>query len=246
MARRGIRDQHLIIAKDGDCYGQLQSQGGRNYGASGKRDGGVHQISERGGCAGGPPAFQQSLADRSGKTGPPCGIHGGERIPTQMNATHNGHLFPIFLRVSRRRLSAALTSAVALFVTLLFAGCGGHKQAQVQVPPPPSIAQSGTQASSIPAGAEPGAAEPGDGEEQQAIRIPLDAKPIFVETGLASWYGPPYHNRRGSNGEVYNMHAMTAAHRTLPLGSVVRVTNIKTANSAIVRITDRGPFVEGR
>ena len=64
--------------------------------------------------------------------------------------------------------------------------------------------------------------------------------------GTASWYGPPYHNRRGSNGEVYNMNAMTAAHRTLPLGSIVRVTNEKTGHAAIVRITDRGPFIEGR
>ena len=63
---------------------------------------------------------------------------------------------------------------------------------------------------------------------------------------MASWYGPPYHNRKGSNGEVYNMHAMTAAHRTLPLGSIVRVTNVKTGRSAVVRITDRGPFIEGR
>jgi rare lipoprotein A len=63
---------------------------------------------------------------------------------------------------------------------------------------------------------------------------------------MASWYGAPYHNRRGSNGEVYNMHAMTAAHRTLPLGSIVRITNVKTGQSAVVRITDRGPFVEGR
>lgn len=63
---------------------------------------------------------------------------------------------------------------------------------------------------------------------------------------MASWYGAPYHNRRGSNGEVYNMHAMTAAHRTLPLGSIVRVTNLKTNHAALVRITDRGPFVEGR
>ncbi len=63
---------------------------------------------------------------------------------------------------------------------------------------------------------------------------------------MASWYGAPYHNRRGSNGEVYNMHAMTAAHRTLPLGSIVRVTNAKTGRSAVVRITDRGPFIEGR
>jgi len=75
---------------------------------------------------------------------------------------------------------------------------------------------------------------------------PAGAKPVFEETGMASWYGAPYHNRRGSNGEVYNMHAMTAAHLTLPLGSIVRVTNVKTGHAAVVRITDRGPFVEGR
>jgi peptidoglycan lytic transglycosylase len=78
------------------------------------------------------------------------------------------------------------------------------------------------------------------------LHIPANAKPLMIETGLASWYGAPYHNRRGSNGEVYNMHAMTAAHRTLPLGSIVRVTNKSTGSSALVRITDRGPFVEGR
>ena len=67
-----------------------------------------------------------------------------------------------------------------------------------------------------------------------------------METGLASWYGAPYHNRHSSDGKVYNMNAMTAAHRTLPLGSIVRVTNVKTGDSALVRITDRGPFVPGR
>ena len=76
--------------------------------------------------------------------------------------------------------------------------------------------------------------------------IPAGAAPLATEIGRASWYGPPYHNRRGSNGEVYNMHAMTAAHRTLPLGSIVRVTNFKTGHSALVRITDRGPFIPGR
>ena len=69
---------------------------------------------------------------------------------------------------------------------------------------------------------------------------------MAAETGLASWYGAPYHNRRGSNGQVYDMNAMTAAHRTLPLGSIVRVTNVKTGHAAVVRITDRGPFVPGR
>lgn len=71
-------------------------------------------------------------------------------------------------------------------------------------------------------------------------------KPVYVEEGIASWYGPPYHNRRASNGEIYDMHAMTAAHRTLPLNSLVRVTNVSTHHSAIVRITDRGPFIKGR
>jgi rare lipoprotein A len=71
-------------------------------------------------------------------------------------------------------------------------------------------------------------------------------KSLYTELGLASWYGAPYHNRRGSNGEMYDMNAMTAAHRTLPLNSVVRVTNVKTGRSAVVRITDRGPFIGQR
>ena len=71
-------------------------------------------------------------------------------------------------------------------------------------------------------------------------------KPIYVETGLASWYGPPYHHRRGANGEIYDQNALTAAHRTLPLNSLVRVTNEATGRSVTVRITDRGPFVEDR
>jgi rare lipoprotein A len=70
--------------------------------------------------------------------------------------------------------------------------------------------------------------------------------PIYTEVGLASWYGPPYNHRRGANGQIYDENALTAAHRTLPLNSLVRVTNLKTGQSAIVRITDRGPFVPGR
>ncbi len=83
-------------------------------------------------------------------------------------------------------------------------------------------------------------------DADEKIAAPPGAKVIFEQTGMASWYGAPYDNRRGSNGEVYNMNAMTAAHRTLPLGSIVRVTNVKTRAVAVVRITDRGPFVEGR
>lgn len=69
---------------------------------------------------------------------------------------------------------------------------------------------------------------------------------LYTETGWASWYGPHYNSRRSSNGEIYDMDGMTAAHRTLPLNSIVRVTNIKNGDSVLLRITDRGPFVGDR
>jgi rare lipoprotein A len=68
----------------------------------------------------------------------------------------------------------------------------------------------------------------------------------LTEEGKASWYGIPFHGRRASNGEIYDMHKLTAAHRTLPFGTEVRVTNLSNGKSTVVRITDRGPFVEGR
>jgi rare lipoprotein A len=71
-------------------------------------------------------------------------------------------------------------------------------------------------------------------------------QPIASETGVASWYGPPYHNRVGANGMVYDENQLSAAHRTLPMGSLIRVVNLKTGQSAVMRITDRGPFVAGR
>jgi len=66
------------------------------------------------------------------------------------------------------------------------------------------------------------------------------------ETGTASWYGHPYHGRRTASGEVYDMNELTAAHRTLPLGSRLMVTNLDTAQAVEVRVNDRGPFAEGR
>ncbi len=74
----------------------------------------------------------------------------------------------------------------------------------------------------------------------------MKGRPDEVEVGLASWYGPPYHNRKGADGTVYDQNAMTAAHKTLPMGSMVRVTNLSNDQSVVVRITDRGPFVGGR
>ena len=121
-------------------------------------------------------------------------------------------------------------------LVFLLAGCG-HKPVSVAVPPAPSVEQKPS--------AESGEAKPPE-PSVETNEIAPDTKPLLVETGVASWYGAPYHNRRGSNGEIYDMHAMTAAHRTLPLGSMVRVTNPEDGTFAIVRITDRGPFIEGR
>ena len=68
----------------------------------------------------------------------------------------------------------------------------------------------------------------------------------FVQRGLASWYGKKFHGRKTSSGEIYNMHAMTAAHKTLPLPSYVRVVNIENGRSIVVKVNDRGPFIGDR
>jgi rare lipoprotein A len=130
---------------------------------------------------------------------------------------------------------------VVVVGSLLLAGCG-HREAKVNVPPPPGI--TGSEPHPENSEAATTAAEPA--QPKEIVKPAIPEKPLSVETGFASWYGAPYHKRRGSNGEVYDMHAMTAAHRTLPMGSIVRVTNVKTGSSAIVRITDRGPFIQGR
>ena len=67
-----------------------------------------------------------------------------------------------------------------------------------------------------------------------------------VQKGISSWYGPNFHGKYTSNGEVYNMHGRTAAHKTLPMDTMVKVTNKQNGKSTIVRINDRGPFVRGR
>ncbi len=68
----------------------------------------------------------------------------------------------------------------------------------------------------------------------------------YDETGIASWYGTDFHGRRTANGEEYDMNALTAAHRTLPMPSYVRITNLENGRSLIVKVNDRGPFAKGR
>jgi rare lipoprotein A len=116
-------------------------------------------------------------------------------------------------------------------VLLVTAGCAHHRISTQPPPAQPPVAQ--------PSGVPPSGPPPGI--ERQPV-IPG----TYVEEGIASWYGVPFDGRRTSNGEIYNMHQFTAAHRTLPFNAVVRVTNLTNGKQTEVRINDRGPFVGNR
>lgn len=122
-------------------------------------------------------------------------------------------------------------SLLLVLLALATAGCAHHRSiAGVPTSPPaiPSEAPTSTPCGQLPENA------PG----------PVQA--IWTEQGIASWYGVPFHGRRAADGSVYDMYEFTAAHRTLPFNSVVRVTNLQNGLQTEVRISDRGPFVEGR
>lgn len=78
------------------------------------------------------------------------------------------------------------------------------------------------------------------------LRPPAPPEPGRPQTGVASWYGPGFHGHATTSGEIYDQHGLTAAHPSLPLGTVTRVTNLDTGHAVDVRINDRGPFVKGR
>lgn len=142
------------------------------------------------------------------------------------------------------------------------AGCGGYDVRVLDEPsiyrrppaapaPPPVTSSSGT---SQPAPTQPPVATPDrplrPWEKPYVVNgerfDPLLDHQGFVEEGIASWYGADFHGKKTSNGEIYDMHAMTAAHKTLPLGVWVRVRNLKSGQEQILRVNDRGPFVAGR
>jgi rare lipoprotein A len=142
---------------------------------------------------------------------------------------------------------AAITGLSATLVVVL-SGC--HHQTQVAYqPPPPTTQSTRTGHASISRQApeaDDTAAEAGVAEAPPGFFDDTTTPPVFTETGLASWYGPNYHHHAAADGTIFDQNAMTAAHRTLPLGSTVRVTNLATGQQVLVRITDRGPFAPGR
>jgi rare lipoprotein A len=142
--------------------------------------------------------------------------------------------------------------AGAFLQVLLLGAVGCHKNTRVAYQPPPPPALNASNADTVRS-TRPGSG--GDRDTSTASVKPVaptasqpvpQGKPVSSEVGMASWYGPPYSNRKGADGTIYDQNAMTAAHRTLPMGSVVRVTNLTNNASVVVRITDRGPFIDGR
>lgn len=161
------------------------------------------------------------------------------RLVTSARATHRRTI--LFCRLNFLQGLACLL----LFVTI--AGCASRRIA----------------ADRQPASTQPSTASPETIESRDAKPAPTPATPAppapkrskpsqspapagYLEEGNASWYGVPFNGRRASNGEIYDMYKLTAAHRTLPFETVVRVTNLNNGKSTTVRITDRGPFVDNR
>ena len=95
-------------------------------------------------------------------------------------------------------------------------------------------------------GTRHGAAEPSAARTKVAPAAEAGGRWRTYETGVASWYGGRWHGRKTANGEKYNQNSMTAAHKRLPFNTKVRVTNLRTGKSCIVRINNRGPYVRGR
>jgi rare lipoprotein A len=126
-------------------------------------------------------------------------------------------------------------------------GCAARNPVAGRQPPPgqpaPTPAETAEAAKrSTDVTPQPASPTPRKGNKPAAVPPPVG----YTEEGNASWYGEPFHGRRASNGEIYDMYKLTAAHRTLPFDTVVRVTNLNNGKSTSVRITDRGPFVENR
>jgi rare lipoprotein A len=135
----------------------------------------------------------------------------------------------------RRRTPQLFFAATVALFSWIATGCG-NRPVVSNVPPAPAPSTAPAPSSSVPAPAQP------------STRTSPEASinPIYSEQGVASWYGFPFHGRRASDGEIYDMNQMVAAHRTLPFNTIVRVTNLNNGKQTEVRIIDRGPFVEGR
>jgi rare lipoprotein A len=146
----------------------------------------------------------------------------------------------------KTRHSSLLPAVSAILVLGLLSGCASRKPVAARQPPPsePSSTPDAAADSAKRSTTAPLASPVSPGKRRKDGSVPKPAG--YTEEGEASWYGAPFHGRQASNGEIYDMNKLTAAHRTLPFETMVRVTNERNGKSAVVRITDRGPFVNNR
>jgi rare lipoprotein A len=131
---------------------------------------------------------------------------------------------------------------------LLASGCHHRKNTVAQLPAPeaaPPEVYPAAPKSLPPARIPVTPVPPGGVSDEDRDYINLH-RPILTEVGLATWYTAPYKGKKAANGQVFDDNNLTAAHRTLPMGSLIVVTNLKTGQTSPMRISDRGPFVEGR
>ena len=130
----------------------------------------------------------------------------------------------------------------------LLAGCATRSPSFPSSPPDSQAWPASQRPASPPASSSSPPSAPSDLPDSPAAGQSLPDGRDFreIERGQASWYGPRFHGRRTANGERYDQHAMTAAHKTLPFGSLVRVRSLVTGKEIEVRINDRGPFTRGR
>jgi rare lipoprotein A len=152
------------------------------------------------------------------------------------------------------RASARALAVLSSLGVVLLAGCG-HKTTSrapaTQTAPPVYQPAYPTQPAapsepSVATGRIPVTAVPSGGVSSEDLEFVLTHRPIFSEEGLATWYTAPYKGRKAANGQIFRDDALTAAHRTLPMGSLIVVTNLVTRQQSAMRISDRGPFVPDR
>jgi rare lipoprotein A len=155
-------------------------------------------------------------------------------------------LFPKVLNTLAIRSCQSVPLVVlAISVLMAVSGCASHRPVAASQPPPEPASTPGPVSESAKNSTPPVPPRSGGaGKRSRDTSIPVAAG--YTEQGAASWYGVPFHGRQASNGEIYDMNKLTAAHRTLPFETIVRVTNEKNGKSTVVRITDRGPFVNNR
>ena len=151
-------------------------------------------------------------------------------------------------KTSRMRTGRFACTLGSMLAVLAAVGCGHHTR---PTPAPPAATASpatypvpaGSGSTSTTSGRIPVTAVPDGGVSLEDKEFILAHRPIFSEVGQATWYTAPYKGRKAANGQLFRDEALTAAHRTLPMGSLIVVTNLATRQASAMRISDRGPFV---